>query len=172
MKELSLTTGWATLRLPSPAPKSYRLIDYLDVDDAQAWWETEQVDKHYRMMSEPHRRAVDRWLSSGSREVATIYRRIRQGQQRAEVRLDGVAGCLRTPRGGSARQIVLATNDGQLRMRWMSPREYGRLQGVDDWPETDATTKALFGFGDAVCVPVICWIDEQILTPLFETCNA
>jgi len=26
----------------------------------------------------------------------------------------------------------------------------------------------LFGYGDGVCVPAIAWIDEHVLTPLFE----
>jgi DNA (cytosine-5)-methyltransferase 1 len=27
----------------------------------------------------------------------------------------------------------------------------------------------LFGFADAVCVPAIKWIDEHVLTPLYES---
>jgi DNA (cytosine-5)-methyltransferase 1 len=84
------------------------------------------------------------------------------------VRLDGIAGCLRTPRGGSARQIVLLADAGQLRMRWMTPREYARLQGADSYTLDHPPSRALFGFGDAVCVPVICWIDENILSPIFR----
>ena len=86
-----------------------------------------------------------------------------------EVRFDGVAGCLRTPRGGSARQIVLAAGQGRLRLRWMSPREYARLQGAGDyrWPPDTADSRVLFGFGDAVCVPAVQWIDDHVLTPYY-----
>ena len=83
-----------------------------------------------------------------------------------EVRFDGLAGCLRTPKGGSARQIVVATIDGQLRMRWMTPREYARLQGVPEFPLVGTSTQQLWAFGDAVCVPAIRWIDRNVLTPL------
>lgn len=88
-----------------------------------------------------------------------------------EVRFDGVAGCLRTPRGGSARQIV-AIDVGRLRMRWMTPREYARLQGAADFPLAGSKTDQHFGFGDAVCVPVVRWIDRHLLTPLFENSDS
>ena len=53
--------------------------------------------------------------------VRTIYRRKRYGKTRAEVRFDGMAGCVQTaPRGGSAGQIVIVIRDGVLQMRWMS----------------------------------------------------
>jgi len=58
-------------------------------------------------------------------------------------------------------------------MRWMSPREYARLQGIDELPPTCSTrNELLLGFGDAVCVPVIHWIDRHLLTPLFESVAA
>ena len=89
------------------------------------------------------------------RFAMTAYRRMRAGRQRLEVRFDGLAGCLRTPRGGSAKQIVVVVDRGVLRMRWMTPREYARLQGADDYTLPENTIQGLFGFGDAVCVPVI-----------------
>ena len=57
-------------------------------------------------------------------------------------------------------------------MRWMTPREYARLQGAGDYALPENTIQALFGFGDAVCVPVIEWIDRQMLTPVFEAVAA
>jgi DNA (cytosine-5)-methyltransferase 1 len=168
MEQIDLPTGWATVPLRPPQPRSCRLADFLDCDERQPWWGQELVDKHRNMMSARHRRQVDQWLAEHQRKVATVYRRIRKGRQRAEVRLDGIAGCLRTPRGGSARQIVLLADAGQLRMRWMTPREYARLQGADSYTLDHPPSRALFGFGDAVCVPVICWIDENILSPIFR----
>ena len=51
----------------------------------------------------------------------------------------------------------------------MTPREYARLQGVPDkYPIVAAGVQALTGFGDAVCVPVITWIAENILSSLVE----
>ena len=52
-------------------------------------------------------------------------------------------------------------------MRNMTPREYARLQGVDDKYQISVpTNQALTGFGDAVCVPAITWIAEKVINPL------
>ena len=39
------------------------------------------------------------------------------------LRLDGLAGCLRTPAGGSSRQMILVGDEGGLRSRLLTPRE-------------------------------------------------
>ena len=46
----------------------------------------------------------------------------------------------------------------------MTPKEYGRLQGV--WDEEGFVpspnfNEALFGFGDGICVPLVRWIAQQ-----------
>ena len=96
-----------------------------------------------------------------------MYRRVRHGKQRAELRKDGLAGCLRTARGGSSRQMLVRVGKKSIQMRLMTPREYARLQGVpDDYPIPLQVNQALTGFGDAVCVPAITWIAGNILNPL------
>ena len=50
----------------------------------------------------------------------------------------------------------------------MTPRECARLMGADDFVIKADLNKALFGFGDAVCVPVIAWIARHYLNPLAE----
>ena len=47
--------------------------------------------------------------------------------QRAEARFDGVAGCLRTPAGGSSRQLLLFVEGQHTRSRLLTPREAARL---------------------------------------------
>jgi DNA (cytosine-5)-methyltransferase 1 len=168
MKGITLPTGWVAFDIPAPAQTKTDLAAIIDQDDSQDWWDEEAVARHFVMMSDRHQRQVAAMRDSGGEFVGTIYRRKRQGKTRAEIRFDGVAGCLRTPRGGSARQIVIAIANGRLRMRWMSAREYARLQGVADFPLTGNNNQNLFGFGDAVCVPVVRWIDETILTPVYE----
>jgi DNA (cytosine-5)-methyltransferase 1 len=125
------------------------------------------------MMFDRHRRQIDalRTAADNKTEVFTAFRRIRAGQQRMEVRFDGLAGCLRTPRGGSAKQIVLTADSDRLRMRWMTPREYARLQGAGEFTLPENAIQGYFGFGDAVCVPVIEWIDRHMLTPVFEAAS-
>ncbi len=169
MDAISPATGWATVNCGNPRTRRYNLRDFIDLDDDQAWWGAEEIERHAAMMFERHRRQVEALRDAGGEPtVLTAFRRIRAGQQRMEVRFDGLAGCLRTPRGGSAKQIVLAIDRGQVRMRWMTPREYARLQGAGDFALPPNTIQALFGFGDAVCVPVIEWIDGHMLTPVFD----
>ena len=43
--------------------------------------------------------------------------------------------------------------------------------GADDFNVTGSATEALFGSGDAVCVPVITWIADNYLTPLLNEIN-
>lgn len=168
MTQIELDTGWALFDLPAPPRRALQLADVIDRDDAQEWWPRDEVDRHLGMMSDRHRALVAQHVADQGSHVGTIYRRVRQGSQRAEVRFDGVAGCLRTPRGGSAKQIVIVVDAGRVRMRWMSPREYARLQGVGDFPLVGSRIQQLFGFGDAVCVPVIRWIDQHVLSPVFD----
>jgi DNA (cytosine-5)-methyltransferase 1 len=85
----------------------------------------------------------------------------------AELRTDGIAGCLRTPRGGSGRQILFAAGKGRFVVRLLTPRECARLMGADDFTLKVPINQALFGFGDAVCVPVIEWIARNYLTPVW-----
>jgi DNA (cytosine-5)-methyltransferase 1 len=172
MESVDLVTGWVLLDLPSPPSRVANLADVIALDENQTWWDEAAVAKHYRMMSDLHRRQVDRLLASGTQQVGTVFRRVRNGSCRAEARFDGLAGCLRTPRGGSAKQIVIVLDRGTLRMRWMSPLEYARLQGAGDFPLKGDPIQLLFGFGDAVCVPVIRWIDQHVLTPIFESAAA
>ena len=167
-RTLDLPTGWVKLPIPDPPQRTIELSELLDVDDGQEWWDENETTRHHDMMSNLHRRKVDEILASGKQWASTIFRRIRQEKMRAEVRFDGLAGCLRTPRGGSAKQIVIAVKDGKLRMRWMSPREYARLQGVPDFPLIGGTIQQLWGFADAVCVPAIRWIDQHVISPLYE----
>jgi DNA (cytosine-5)-methyltransferase 1 len=168
MEKVELATGWIALDVPAPPSRQTQLADVVDLDDEQEWWNADEVQRHYAMMSDRHKKHVDDLLAAGGKNVGAAFRRGRNRQQRAEVRFDGLAGCLRTPRGGSAKQILIFVDGGRLRMRWMSAREYARLQGAENFPLDGDNMQLLFGFGDAVCVPVIRWIDAQVLTPIFD----
>ena len=166
---LELETGWATLPLPTPPDLAMTLSGIIDTDEAQSWWPSHELDRHCAMMSEAHAERISQIRASDRPWVGTIFRRVRQNVVRAEVRFDGLAGCLRTPRGGSARQIVIAIDCGEVRMKWMTPREYARLQGAPEFPLVGTATQQLWGFADAVCVPAISWLDRHVLTPLYLT---
>ena len=96
----------------------------------------------------------------------TIFRRVRNGKSMAELRIDAIAGCLRTPRGGSGRQILFRAGKGEYAARLLTPRECARLMGADDYQISVSLNQALFGFGDAVCVPAVEWIAQNYLDPL------
>ncbi|XAM00593.1 DNA (cytosine-5-)-methyltransferase [Phycisphaeraceae bacterium D3-23] len=167
IEKFDLPTGWVHLPLKTPTQMDYSLTAVIDIDDDQDWWDEKATTKHYEMMETPSRARVDRLIDQRETLAGTAFRRTRRGKARTEVRFD-LAGCLRTPKGGSAKQIVVAVIGGQLKMRWMSSREYARLQGADDFAIKVPEIQALYGFGDAVCVPAIEWIDQNILTPIYE----
>lgn len=167
LSQTSLATGWIPLYLPPLPLENRTLWEHVDTDVAQEWWDEARVKKHLAEMHPTHRTRIENLKTGKQTTVGTIYRRVREGRSRSEIRTDGLAGCLRTPRGGSSRQIVLVAGKGKIRMRWMTPREYARLQGCPDFPIEVERNEALFGFGDAVCVPVISWIAENVLTQFF-----
>lgn len=167
---------WSTLEIPSPPRHTRGLSQALEdlPDDSPRWWSKPRVDYLVGQMSSRHRQVVERLQSDDRLYCCTVYRRMRGGRSRAELRADDIAGCLRTPRGGSSRQVVVVVGQGSYRARFMTPREYARLQGVpDSFPITVPDNQALFGFGDAVCVPAIEWITLNVLNPLLRgTCSA
>jgi DNA (cytosine-5)-methyltransferase 1 len=117
----------------------------------------------------PRHRAIANSMINGKRwSYGTVFRRVRNSKSMAELRVDGLAGCLRTPRGGSGRQILFKAGKGECFARLLTPRECARLMGADDYMIHARSNQALFGFGDAVCVCVISWIAKNYLNPMFE----
>ena len=85
------------------------------------------------------------------------------------MRFDGLAGCLRTPRGGSSRQVIAVAQDGQVRTRLLTPREAARLMGLpESYRLPGAATSALQVAGDGVAVPVVRWLAQELLEPLLD----
>lgn len=165
---LKLRTGWIAFRLPKPPASRKLSTRVIDTGENQEWWSDARVQKHLDEMHDYHRTKIEELRRRRALTFGTIYRRVRNGQTRSEMRIDGLAGCLRTPRGGSSKQIVFVAGNNKIRMRWMSPIEYARLQGAPDFPlDGIDPLQALFGFGDAVCVPVISWIAKNVLRQIF-----
>src|SRR5436853_4519348 len=101
-----------------------------------------------------------------------VFRRVRNGVSMAELRTDGIAGCLRTPRGGSGRQILFKAGHGKYFVRLLTARECARLMGADEFTIDVPLNQALFGFGDAVCVPAIRWIAKNYLNAVWNKLDA
>jgi DNA (cytosine-5)-methyltransferase 1 len=166
----NLDLCWNFMEVPS-LPERVKtdvsdVVENLAEEDAR-WWVEDEVERHLKMMSSINLDYLKDLQDLPDYAYCTMYRRVREGRQRAELRKDGIAGCLRTASGGSSRQMLVRVGVGTIRMRVMTPREYARLQGVpDDYPIPLQVNQALTGFGDAVCVPVIAWIAENILNSL------
>jgi DNA (cytosine-5)-methyltransferase 1 len=124
------------------------------------------------MMNELHLSKVKYAQTSGKRVVGAIYKRTRPDGnggkiQRAEVRFDDVAGCLRTPAGGSSRQLILLVEGDSIHSRLLSPREAARLMGLPDSYHLPAKYNDAYHLaGDGVAVPVVRFLAAKLLKKL------
>ncbi len=161
---------WVWWRLAHPPARNTGLAALLEPDAAVAWHTPAQTARLRELMGPLHRARLE--VRSG-RAVGAVFRRTRvengQPVQRAEVRFDGLAGCLRTPRGGSSRQAIVVVEDGRVRSRLLTPREAARLMGLPDSYRLPRTaTGALHVAGDGVAVPVVRWLARDLLEPLLR----
>jgi DNA (cytosine-5)-methyltransferase 1 len=164
----ALRACWRWWRLPTPPLRNSSLRDLLNFDapcDGDA--ETRRL---LEMMEPLHRAKIKRARALGERTVGAVCRRMRQGQQRAEIRFDGLAHALRTPGGGSSIQrFLLIDRDGALRSRRPTPRECARLMGLpEDYALPASTTDAYHLTGDGVVVPVVAWLNANLLSRLAD----
>lgn len=152
-------------RLPKRLGTLSDIVEDPAEDDA-LWWNEERTAYFMQQLSPKHEKLAAEMVASKDFRYATAFRRVRKGRSMAELRVDGIAGCLRTPRGGSGRQILFRGGKGTARVRLLSARECARLQGApDDFQLNVPLNQALFGFGDAVCVPVVEWVLEHGIWP-------
>lgn len=100
---------------------------------------------------------------------ATGYRRMRHGKQQLELRFDGIAGCLRTPEGGSSKQFLVVKNKEEIHARLLTVREAARLMGApDSFVLPGSYNDGYKAMGDAVAVPVAKFIGEKFLMRIAE----
>lgn len=162
---------WLWLSPPVPAKRNAALIDVIEPEPGDApWHSAEQTARLLAMMS-PFNRAKVAAAEAQGGLVGTVYKRTRVEAgvkvQRAEVRLDGVAGCLRTPGGGSSRQTIILIEDGRVRSRLISKRETARLMGLpEEYKLPVSYNEAYHLTGDGVAVPVVRFIAQTIIEPL------
>lgn len=123
------------------------------LDEQGAWWDPATVDRWVALMNHRHRSRFESGVTCAG---------FRRGRG-VELRDDGVAGCLRTPSGGSSRQLVVSRG----RMRWLTGREGARLMGIpESYVLPVSETQALQLVGDGVAVPVVRALRQQVLEPL------
>ena len=167
---------WLWWHLPVPATRNTELANLIEDRPTCVEWNTSaETARLLGMMSRVNLEKVKKAREAKRLMIGTIYKRTRKKEdgrrtQRAEVRFDGVAGCLRTPMGGSSRQTILVVEGNNIRSRLLSPREAARLMGMpDDYQLPDNRNAAYHLAGDGVVVPVVGHIAKHILEPLLET---
>jgi DNA (cytosine-5)-methyltransferase 1 len=113
-----LMSRWRWWRLPAPGVQYRTFADLLETAPAAVEWHSAtQTEALLALMSRTNRAKIAAALRADTRQVGLLYKRMRPDGQRAEVRFDGIAGCLRTPRGGSSRQTVVVVENGSVRTR-------------------------------------------------------
>ncbi len=165
--------NWLWWRLPLPPKRNTVFADLVEEEPKGVSWRTAAgTRKLLDMMSLVNLSKVEAAKRVGRRVVGTVYKRTRAGEngvkmQRAEVRFDDVAGCLRTPVGGSSRQTIIIVEGKEVSSRLLSPREAARLMGLPDAYELPENYNEAYHLaGDGLVVPVVRYLAEKILEPV------
>lgn len=168
-----LRRAWVWWRLPAAPPRRATLADLIESEPTGvAWHAPAETKRLLGMMTPVNRAKVEAAQRTGRPAIGGIYRRTRPDEsgrrrQRAEVRFDGVSGCLRTGSGGSSRQIIMTVHGDEIRSRLLSTREAARLMGLpDEYRLPENYREAYHLAGDGVAVPVVRHLAEHILEPL------
>lgn len=167
--------AWTWWRLPLPPVRNTAFSDLIEETPKSVRWHTREETKHLlSLMSSVNLAKVEAAKRAGRRMVGCIYRRTRTDDegakvQRAEIRFD-IAGCLRTPAGGSSRQSIMIVQGSTVRSRLLSPREAARLMGLpEDYVLPENYNEAYHLVGDGVVVPVIRFLAAHILEPILAS---
>jgi len=165
--------SWRWWSLPAPTVHNMRLADLIEEDPRDTpWHRPEETARLVSLMSPANLRKLEAAKVAGMRMVGTIYRRTRLDEkgakvQRAEVRFDGIAGCLRTPGGGSSRQFIMVVDGAQVRTRLLSGREAARLMGLpDDYILPARYNDAYHLLGDGLAVSAVRFLRMHLLDAL------
>lgn len=168
-----IKNSWIWWNLPIPHERNIHLKDLIEEIPTGVKWHTkEETKKLLSMMTPLNLSKVKAVQDKGVFDVGSLYKRTRKDKdgkrvQRAEVRFDGIAGCLRTPAGGSSRQLILTVEGKKIRSRLLSPREAARLMGVPDWYKLPQRYNDAYKvMGDGLAVPAVSWLEQNILRPL------
>ena len=165
--------NWIWWDIPVPECRRAGLRDLIEPNPVSvAWHSPEETTRLLSMMSPVNLEKVKVARRTKQVLVGTIYKRTRVDKsgskiQRAEVRFDGIAGCLRTPAGGSSRQVIFIVSDDETRSRLISSREAARLMGLPDQYQLPKNyNEAYHLVGDGVVVPVVRYLSNNLLEPI------
>ena len=171
----SAAAKWVWWNMAAPPRRNIGFADIIEEKPAHCRWHSPaETQRMLAMMTPLHLAKIEQARASGERRVGGVYRRTRPDEngikrQRAEVRFDDIAGCLRTPAGGSSRQAIIVVEGQSTRSRLLSPREAARLMGLDDdYILPERYNDAYHVAGDGVCVPVVRYLAHQLLEPILR----
>ncbi len=166
---------WVWWDIDLPPTRNSSLTMLIEDEPAGVDWHTPAQTNHLlNLMTDVNLAKIESAKRLKYRAVGAVYRRTRRDKdgtkrQRAEVRFDDVAGCLRTPGGGSSRQTILVVENDSVRSRLLSPREAAALMGLPDhYVLPDNYNEAYKLAGDGVAVPVVKFLAEKIFEPILE----
>lgn len=167
--------NWLWLDLPVPRKTDAKLPNIIEMGhDGLAWHSPDETSALIAKMSAANLRKLDQMKVGGELTYGTVYRRTRPGTDgrsavMAELRNDGVAGCLRTPGGGSSRQFVIEVEGNRVRSRLLSAREAARLMGLDDTYKLPSRyNDAYHLLGDGVVVDVVRFLERELFEPVLS----
>jgi DNA (cytosine-5)-methyltransferase 1 len=138
------------------------------------WHEPAETRRLIGMMSDVHKQKLSEAKKSGKRIVGTLSLRMRPSNgrtvQRAEICFRGLAGCLRTPKGGGSRPRVIIVKGSDVRTRLLSPAEASSLMGLkSSYQLPEVYDYAFRVIGDGVAVPVVSFLRAKLLNPLLRS---
>ncbi|MGC9443307.1 DNA cytosine methyltransferase, partial [Streptomyces sp. WG5] len=94
----------------------------------------------------------------------------RKTVQRTEVCFRGLAGCLRTPKGGGSRPRIIVVKGADVRTRLLAPAEAASLMGLKASYQLPEVYEFAFRvIGDGVAVPVVAFLRKKLLNPLLRS---
>ena len=167
--------NWIWWNIGTPSKRTKRFADLIeDNPESVCWHSKAETCQLLSMMSQINLDKVVQAKRSGKKMVGAVYKRTRYDEkgfkvQRAEIRFDDVAGCLRTPGGGSSRQLIMTVDGDIVRSRLISTRETARLMGLpDSYKLPENYNEAYHLTGDGIVVPVVRHLSANILEPIFK----
>lgn len=164
--------AWLWWRLPQPPKRKLNFSDLIEESpDKAEWFTAEKTQQLLDMMSPVNQAKVLKAQRQKRKIVGAVYKRTRPNElgrkvQRAEVRFDDISGCLRTPAGGSSRQVIIIVEGKSVKARLISSRETARLMGLpDEYILPINYNEAYHLTGDGVVVPVVRYLAANIFEP-------
>lgn len=158
------------------APELKRTLNQVVTDRPVGveWHTPAETRRLVGMMSGMHRQKLSEAKKSGKRMVGTLSLRMRPSNgktaQRTEICFRGLAGCLRTPKGGGSRPRIIVVRGGNVRTRLLAPAEAASLMGLKaSYQLPEIYEYAFRVIGDGVAVPVVSFLRARLLTPLLRS---